>query len=82
MRKLVPLHKQSKKQRKEYNAKQRGSWNGISPVTRMPVRMSTVLHLLPLRKCRRTTTVTKQVGTLNCVLWRPTNEIERISSAL
>ena len=29
-----------------------------------------------------TTTVTKQVGTLNCVLWRPTNEIERISSAL
>ena len=48
----------------------------------MPVRMSTVLHLLPLRKCRRTTTVTKQVGTLNCVLWRPTNEIERISSAL
>lgn len=27
-------------------------------------------------------TVTKQVGTLNCVLWRPTNEIERISSAL
>ena len=30
----------------------------------------------------RTTTVTKQVGTLNCVLWRPTNEIERISSAL
>lgn len=35
MRKLVPLHKQSKKQRKEYNAKQRGSWNGISPVTRI-----------------------------------------------
>lgn len=28
-------HKQSKKQRKEYNAKQRGSWNGISPVTRI-----------------------------------------------
>lgn len=51
-------------------------------LVKMPVRMSTVLHLLPLRKCRRTTTVTKQVGTLNCVLWRPTNEIERISSAL
>ena len=35
MRKLVPLHKQSKKQRKEYNAKQRSSWNGTSPVTRI-----------------------------------------------
>lgn len=33
-RSLVPLHKQSKKAQKEYHAKQRGSWNGISPVTR------------------------------------------------
>ena len=44
MRKLVPLHKQSKKQRKEYNAKQRGSWNGISPVTRM-VKLMTEIEL-------------------------------------
>lgn len=33
-RSLVPLHKQSKKAQKKYHAKQRGSWNGISPVTR------------------------------------------------
>lgn len=33
-RSLVPLHKQSKKAQKEYHAKQRGTWNGISPVTR------------------------------------------------
>lgn len=43
---------------------------------------TTLLHSGKYIKCRRTTTVTKQVGTLNCVLWRPTNEIERISSAL
>lgn len=35
MRKLVPLQKQNKKLRKEYNAKQRDSWNGVSPVTRI-----------------------------------------------
>ena len=34
MKQFVPLDKQSKKARKEYHAKQRGSWNGISPVTR------------------------------------------------
>ena len=34
MRQLIPLCKQSKKAKKEYYAKQRGSWNGISPVTR------------------------------------------------
>lgn len=34
MKPFVPLHKQSKKAQKEYHAKQRGSWNGISPVTR------------------------------------------------
>lgn len=33
-RSLVPLHKQSKKAQKKYHAKQRGSWNGILPVTR------------------------------------------------
>lgn len=58
MRKLVPLHKQSKKQRKEYNAKQRGSWNGISPVTRIvpngkaydrkKARRQSIAHVLTL----------------------------------
>lgn len=35
MKQLVPLHKQSKKARKAYHAKQRGTWNGLSPVTRI-----------------------------------------------
>ena len=35
MEQLVPLKKQSKKFQKEYHAKQRGSWYGISPVTRI-----------------------------------------------
>lgn len=30
----VPLHKQSKKAQRAYHAKQRGSWNGVNPVTR------------------------------------------------
>ena len=32
--KLIPLAKQSKKKQKQYHAQQRGSWNGVSPVTR------------------------------------------------
>ena len=35
MRKLTPLDKMSKKSRKAYHAKQRGSWSGLSPVTRI-----------------------------------------------
>jgi len=35
MRRMVPLSKQSKKAQKEFHANQRGSWNGISPVTRV-----------------------------------------------
>ena len=36
---IVPLKKQSKRAQKEYHSKQRGSWYGISPVTRtMPSR--------------------------------------------
>lgn len=34
MKNFVPLNKQSKKIQKEYYAKSRGSWNGLSPVTR------------------------------------------------
>lgn len=30
----IPLDKQSKKAQKEYHSKQRGSWNGLCPVTR------------------------------------------------
>ena len=35
MKKIVPLAKQSKKAQKRYHARQRGSWNGLSPVTRV-----------------------------------------------
>lgn len=31
---LVPLDKRSKKARREYHAKQRGSWHGVNPITR------------------------------------------------
>ena len=31
---VVPLKKQSKRAQKEYHSKRRGSWYGISPVTR------------------------------------------------
>ena len=34
MAQLVPLNKRSKKAQREYHAKQRGSWYGLSPVTR------------------------------------------------
>lgn len=32
---FVPLEKRSKKEQRAYHAKQRGSWNGINPVTRV-----------------------------------------------
>lgn len=35
MKKLVPLKKQSKKEQKAYAASQRGSWEGVKPVTRV-----------------------------------------------
>lgn len=34
MNKNTPLSKQSKASQREYHKKQRGSWNGIKPVTR------------------------------------------------
>lgn len=34
MTQIVPLKKQSKREQKEYHAKQRGRWNGLCPVTR------------------------------------------------
>ena len=34
MKQMVPLAKQSKRAQKEYHKKQRGSWYGLSPVTR------------------------------------------------
>ena len=33
--KLVPLEKQSKKEQKKFHDRQRGSWNGVNPVTRI-----------------------------------------------
>ena len=36
MEKYIPYEKLSKKKRRELNARQRGSWNGLSPVTRRP----------------------------------------------
>ncbi len=35
MKKLIPLEKMSKKKQREYHARQRGSWYGLSPVTRI-----------------------------------------------
>lgn len=35
MRKLTSIDKMSKKSQKAYHAQQRGSWNGLSPVTRI-----------------------------------------------
>ena len=34
MYKFVPLEKQSKKNKRDYYAKQRRNWNGLNPVTR------------------------------------------------
>ncbi|MCR5135793.1 MAG: hypothetical protein K6C12_01660 [Oscillospiraceae bacterium] len=36
VKKTIPLEKQSKKNRRSYHAAQRGTWNGLNPVTRMP----------------------------------------------
>ena len=33
--KHIPLEKQSKRAQKEHHDKQRGSWNGVVPVTRV-----------------------------------------------
>ncbi|MCQ2452430.1 MAG: hypothetical protein MJ075_04760 [Oscillospiraceae bacterium] len=35
--KMVPLEKQSKAARRKYYSNQRGSWNGVNPVTRVEV---------------------------------------------
>jgi len=34
MKQMVPLAKQSKRAQREHHKKQRGSWYGLSPVTR------------------------------------------------
>lgn len=36
MEKFIPYEKLSKKKQRELNAKKRGSWHGIDPVTRVP----------------------------------------------
>ena len=35
MKKMIPLAKQSKARQREYHAAQRGSWNGVNPVSRV-----------------------------------------------
>ena len=35
MQKMIPLDKQSKKNRRAYHAAQRGTWNGVNPVSLM-----------------------------------------------
>jgi len=35
MKAVVPISKQSKREQKAYHSKQRNTWEGISPVTRM-----------------------------------------------
>lgn len=36
MERLIPFEKRSKKKQREQNAKRRGSWCGLNPVTRRP----------------------------------------------
>jgi hypothetical protein len=36
MRKFVPFEKLSKRKQREQNARRRGTWNGLNPVTRKP----------------------------------------------
>lgn len=36
MEKFIPFDKLSKKKQREQNAKRRGSWHGLNPVTRKP----------------------------------------------
>ena len=38
MEKFTPVGKMSKKARKAFHAKKRGSWHGISPVTRIAAK--------------------------------------------
>lgn len=35
MEKMIPLAKQSKASRRKYHLARRGSWNGVSPTTRI-----------------------------------------------
>lgn len=35
MKKMIPLQKRNKREQKAYHAMQRGSWYGLSPVTRI-----------------------------------------------
>jgi len=36
MEKFIPYEKLSKKEKRKLDAKKRGSWGGLNPVTRMP----------------------------------------------
>ncbi len=51
---LVPIEKQSKKMRREFHEKQRGSWNGVCPVTRIAPNKKGYDRNRARQECRRT----------------------------
>ena len=50
---VVPLEKQSKAAKREYHAARRGSWNGLSPVTRVAKDKRTYDRAARKRRDRR-----------------------------
>lgn len=50
--KMIPQEKLSKRKKRELAAKQRGSWNGVNPVTRKPPRPGVYQRGKEKRACR------------------------------
>ena len=53
MEKYIPYEKMSKKMQKEYNARKRGGWGEISPVTRRSDRPDAYDRSAEKRKTRK-----------------------------
>lgn len=53
MTQIVPLHKQSKKKQRAYYARQRGSWNGLHPATRIAPNGKAYLRSRARQEVRR-----------------------------
>ena len=49
---MIPQEKLSKRKKRELAAKQRGSWNGVNPVTRKPPRPGVYQRGKEKRACR------------------------------
>ena len=49
---MIPIDKQSKRAQKEYYAAKRGSWNGVSPITRV-VESKKVYNRKRVRRANR-----------------------------